>query len=56
MRIAYHPHAEGELVESARYYESQLPFLGGAFLDATEGTVESFQAVKKMEGVATPLL
>jgi toxin ParE1/3/4 len=44
MRIAYHPHAEGELVESARYYETQVPSLGGAFLDAIEGAVQVLQA------------
>jgi hypothetical protein len=36
MRLIYHPGAEAELIESARFYEQQIPSLGGQFLDAAE--------------------
>ena len=32
MRLTYHPHAEAELIEAARYYESQVEGLGKRFL------------------------
>jgi plasmid stabilization system protein ParE len=31
MRLSYHPDAEAELVEAARFYERKLPGLGGLF-------------------------
>ena len=30
MRLIYHPEAEAELIESARFYEQRVPSLGGA--------------------------
>ena len=36
MRLIYHPDAEAELIESARFYEQRVPSLGGQFLDAAE--------------------
>jgi hypothetical protein len=36
MRLIYHPGAEAELIESARFYEQRVPSLGGQFLDAVE--------------------
>ena len=39
MRLIYHPDAEAELIQSARFYEQRVPSLGGQFLDATEFAV-----------------
>ena len=39
MKVTYHPHAEAELIEAARYYESRVEGLGKRFL------AESHQAV-----------
>ena len=36
MRLIYHPDAEAELIESARFYEQRVASLGGQFLDAAE--------------------
>jgi plasmid stabilization system protein ParE len=36
MHLIYHPDAEAELIEAARFYEQRLPSLGGQFLDAAE--------------------
>jgi hypothetical protein len=36
MRLIYHPDAEAELIESARFYEQRVPSLGGQFLNAVE--------------------
>ena len=36
MRLIYHPDAESELIEAARFYEQQFPSLGAQFLDAAE--------------------
>jgi hypothetical protein len=41
MRLIYHPDAEAELIESARFYEGRVPSLGGQFLDAVEFSVEA---------------
>ena len=46
MRVVYHPDAEAELIETARFYEKRLPILGNQWLDAVD------QAVEKI--VATP--
>ena len=35
-RASFHPLAERELLDAARYYEMENPGLGGAFLDAAE--------------------
>jgi plasmid stabilization system protein ParE len=32
MRLVYHPDAEAELIEAARYYESRVATLGAQFL------------------------
>ena len=32
MRLIYHPDAEAELIEAARYYESRVATLGAQFL------------------------
>lgn len=32
MRVSYHPEAEAELIEAARYYESKISGLGLRFL------------------------
>jgi plasmid stabilization system protein ParE len=36
MRLIYHPDAEAELIESARFYEQRVSSLGAQFLDAAE--------------------
>lgn len=36
MRLIYHPDAEAELIEAARFYEQRVPSLGGQFLNAAE--------------------
>lgn len=36
MRLIYHADAKAELIESARFYEQQVPLLGGQFLNAAE--------------------
>jgi toxin ParE1/3/4 len=39
MRLIYHPDAETELIEAARYYESRVATLGVQFLDDAESAV-----------------
>ncbi len=39
MRLIYHPDAEDELVEAARYYESRVATLGAQFLDEADRAV-----------------
>ena len=39
MRLIYHPDAESELVEAARYYESRVAMLGVQFLDEADRAV-----------------
>jgi len=39
MRLIYHPHAENELIEAARYYQSRVPALGVQFLDEANRAV-----------------
>lgn len=36
MQLSYHPEAEAELIEAARYYEGCMPSLGGQFLDGLD--------------------
>ena len=43
MRLIYHPDAEAELVEAARFYEERVPTLGAHFLDAANRAVGSIQ-------------
>ena len=39
MRLTYHPDAEGELIEAARYYESRVTSLGVQFLAEADRAV-----------------
>jgi toxin ParE1/3/4 len=39
MRLIYHPDAETELIETARYYESCVATLGVQFLDEADRAV-----------------
>ena len=39
MRLIYHPDAEAELIEFARFYERRVPSLSGQFLDAADLSV-----------------
>ena len=39
MRVIYHPHAEAELIEAAKYYESRVEGLGRRFLDESDNAV-----------------
>lgn len=41
MKVTYHPEAEAELWDAARYYEERVPELGERFLDAANLAVES---------------
>jgi toxin ParE1/3/4 len=43
MHVVYHPLAEAELVEAARYYEERAPALGGQFLDAVNAGVREIR-------------
>ena len=39
MRLIYHPDAESELIEAARYYEGRVATLGVQFLEAADRAV-----------------
>jgi|SRR6185437_1566133 len=39
MRLIYHPDAEAELIEAARYYERRVATLGVQFLDDADRAV-----------------
>jgi plasmid stabilization system protein ParE len=39
MRLIYHPDAESELIQAARYYESRVPTLGVQFLNEADQAV-----------------
>jgi toxin ParE1/3/4 len=39
MRLVYHPEAEAELIEAARFYERRVPALGAQFLDAVDKSI-----------------
>jgi plasmid stabilization system protein ParE len=39
MLLIYHPEAERELLEAARFYEGRVPTLGADFLDQIESAV-----------------
>ena len=41
MRLAYHPHAEAELIAAARYYENRVATLGSQFLNAADEAVSN---------------
>lgn len=36
MRVIYHPHAEAELIEAAKYYEGRVDGLGKRFLEESD--------------------
>jgi toxin ParE1/3/4 len=36
MRLIYHPSAEAELIEAARFYEGRVPQLGAQFLETSD--------------------
>jgi hypothetical protein len=36
MTVIYHPHAETELIEAAKYYESRVAGLGKRFLEESD--------------------
>ena len=39
MRLIYHPAAENELVEAARFYEERIPSLGADFLEKIDTAI-----------------
>jgi toxin ParE1/3/4 len=39
MKVVYHPEAESELVQAARFYESRVPGLGIRFLDEIDASI-----------------
>ena len=39
MRLTYHPQAEAELIEAAKFYESRATALGSQFLDAVDRAI-----------------
>jgi plasmid stabilization system protein ParE len=43
MRLTYHPDAEAELVEAARFYEGRVPGLGARFLREFDAAIASIQ-------------
>jgi toxin ParE1/3/4 len=44
MRIVYHPEAEAELIESARFYDRRIPGLGRRFLLEIDKSIERILA------------
>ena len=61
MRLIYHPDAEIELIEAARYYESRVAALGVQFLDeADRGVAMILEAPERWriieEGVRSYLM
>jgi len=48
MRLTYHPEAEAELVEAARYDEGRSPGLGDRFLQEFDGTVAAILAAPRL--------
>lgn len=44
MRLTYHPDAEEELIEAARFYEGRVAMLGRGFLDAADHAVRLIRA------------
>jgi len=43
MRLTYHPEAELELIEAARFYEKRVATLGAEFLDLVDESVRQIQ-------------
>ena len=49
MRLIYHPDAEVELIEAAKFYEQRVSTLGAQFLDAVDQPVRAIvDAPRKM--------
>lgn len=48
MRLIYHPEAEAEVIEAARFYQTRGADLGIRFLDAVEEAVQSIRASPMM--------
>ena len=44
MRLIYHPAAEAELVQAARFYEERVPSLGADFLDRIDLGINSIKS------------
>jgi toxin ParE1/3/4 len=40
LKVVYHPEAEAELIEAARYYEQKVTGLGADFLDEVDRGVQ----------------
>ena len=40
MRVTWHPQAEEELIESARFYDQRVTGLGAEFLEAVDATID----------------
>jgi plasmid stabilization system protein ParE len=47
MKVVYHPLAETEMVEAARFYENRVPMLGVQLLDAIDAAVIEIQRAPK---------
>jgi len=43
MRLIYHPDAEAELIEAARFYERKVHSLGVRFLDAADRAIHAIE-------------
>lgn len=41
MRLIYHPDAEAELIEAARFYEQRIHGLGARFLDSGDRAIKA---------------
>lgn len=39
MRVEYHPHAEAEIIQAAKYYESRVDGLGKRFLKESDAAM-----------------
>ena len=39
MRVAWHPEAEDDVIEAARFYHRRVPGLGAEFLDSVDAAV-----------------
>lgn len=51
MRLIYHPDAEAELIEAARFYEGRVSTLGAQFLDAVDEAIGAIQDAPDRPGV-----
>lgn len=44
MKIIYHPEAEAEVIQAARFYEARVASLGSQFLDALDAAITEILA------------